>query len=99
MCAVSAVGDNWQKEWPGIWPNAIPPYMPQINVPLVPPVDRKEFDRLKAEVEKMKKELEAARVQDILDRNPDCEMEDKVALLKAVAKAFDVDLKGVFPND
>lgn len=99
MYSVSLVGDQRQPPWPGNWPNAVPPYNPPISMPLVPQVNRQEFDRLKAEVEQMRKELEAARAQDIAEGNPDCEMEEKVVMLKAIAKAFGIDLSGVFPND
>ena len=101
MCLVSGVGDQWSRKeaWPD-WPQ-IYPFPPQPNgIPITSPlITRAEFDQLKREVEQMKSELEAARAQDIADGNPDCEMEEKVAILKATAKAFGVDLNGVFPND
>jgi uncharacterized protein YlxW (UPF0749 family) len=63
------------------------------------PVTRKEFDELKRQVEQMKTELETARAEDIANGEPDCEMEDKVELLKRIAGALGLDLEGVFPND
>lgn len=87
MCAVSMVGDDWTKRfperYPSIWPNG-PSQIP-VPYPTEAPISRKEFDKLKKDVEQMKKELEAAKAQDVADGAPDCEMEDKVALLKKVA--------------
>ncbi len=103
MCAVSAVGDDWTRKLPGIIPHA--PYEPWTDrlpakpFQYQPPVSREEFDRLKEMVEQMHKELQAARKQDIENGEPDCEMEDKVVLLKSIAKAFGVDLSDVFPEE
>lgn len=94
MCAVSYIGDQYSKSIP----NTYPWYNPA-NALLVSP-SKAEFNALKAEVEQMKKDLEAAKKQDIADGNPDCEMEDKVKLLKDIAKLVGVDLGSVFePNN
>lgn len=95
MCTVSMVGDDWNKRfperYPTVWPNGIP------SIDFTPPaVTREEFDQLKRDVEQMKKELEAAKAQDIADGSPDCEMEEKVALLKKVAELVGVDLEEIF---
>jgi hypothetical protein len=106
MCTVSMVGDHFsdKQAWP-TWPTILPfpgqvPYSP---LPSAPPtqqyrVSRAEFGALKAQVEEMKRELLAAKQQDIADGNPDCEMEAKVSILKQIAEQFGVDLKEVFPN-
>ena len=62
-------------------------------------VNRVEFEALKAQVEQMKRDLEVAKQQDIKDGNPDCEMEDKVLVLKQIAKMFGINLGEIFPND
>lgn len=97
MCAVSMVGDDWTRKfperYPSIWPTPSPTSVPY---PSEIPVSRKEFERLKADVEQMKKDLAAAKAQDIADGAPDCEMEDKVALLKKVAELVGVDLEEIF---
>lgn len=102
MCVVSAVGDDWSRpqRWPN-WPGQVPfpNRLPSDPIPnVLDRVTRQEFDELKALVMKMKEELEAARAEDIADGNPDCEMEDKVIILKKIAEAFGFDLSGVFPN-
>lgn len=64
--------------------------------PPAPEVSRADFDALKREVEEMKKLLLRAKKYDEETGQPDCEMEDKVALLKKVAQLVGVDLSEVF---
>jgi hypothetical protein len=106
MCAVSAIGDDWTRRIPGILPGWDP-----ITTPLYPHggfvpdpnhrIDelRNDFEELKKFVLQMREELLAAKAQDIAEGNPDCEMEEKVAFLKAFAEHFGVSLKDVFPDD
>jgi hypothetical protein len=94
MCVVSFVSDRFvERQWPEYWPsNAQPPILPDILEGL----NNAEIQRLKSEIVKLKQELEEARKQDIKDGNPDCHVEDKVAIIKGLAKALDVDLGNVF---
>ncbi len=103
MCSVSYIGDQWSQKdhWP-TWPQQVPfPPHPTVipNGELYTLVTRREYDDLKRQVEEMKAELEKARAQDIAENNPDCEMEEKVVVLKAIAKLFGISLTEVFPND
>lgn len=106
MCVVSNVGDQWSR--PGRWdqwPDIVPfPFDPKPMQPTVPTelftmISRHEYESLKKQVEQMKAELEAARAKDIAEGNADCHMEEKVKVLKAIAKLFDISLTEVFPND
>lgn len=54
------------------------------------------YDELKKQMEEMKELLLRAKKYDEETGQPDCEMEDKVALLKQMARLFDVDLSQVF---
>ncbi len=105
MCIVSNVGDDWQRRrLPEIWPNTLPyPYERKDPVDISQYIRRpdllKDVIELRKQIEEMRKELEAAREQDVAEGNADCEMEDKVAILKQIAKLFDIDLSKVFPND
>lgn len=104
MCVVSAVSDPYRKQdmWPN-WPNIIP--FPEPNIQPMPAKDfykavtREEFEALKRDVEELRILLVNARQYDIANGEPDCEMEDKVAIIKAIAKMVGVDLGDVFPND
>jgi hypothetical protein len=104
MCVVSAIGDKWSRPdmWPN-WPQTIPfpdtsPRKP-IGLELNEILLRKEIDRLTKKVSEMKKELEAAKAQDIANGNPDCEMDEKVIILRKIADMFGIELKEIFPND
>ena len=115
MCAVSFIGDDWRRRRgrdyePWIWPHpsipnepVFPPdfYPPQkeITLPNNKKVTREEFNALKKEIEELKEELEKARQQDVDNGEPDCEMDDKVRLIKELAKLVGIDMQGIFPND
>jgi hypothetical protein len=62
----------------------------------IPPVSREEFDTLKREVEDMKKLLLRAKEYDERNNEPECHMDEKVALLKRVAELVGVNLDEVF---
>ena len=105
MCAVSYVGDYWKRDFPDRHPGWYEPYnplnpyktLPDITPP--PQVTKKEFDALKKEMEELKKMLLAAKKFDEATGQPDCEMDEKVALIKQVAKHVGVDMNEVFGKD
>jgi hypothetical protein len=108
MCVVSAVSSDWidrtQPRFPSVWPiyppikepNLIPAADFEISPKGLAAKQREEIAELKEEVLKLKAELEKARAQDIADGNPDCEMEDKVTIIKGLARLLDVDMGDVF---
>ena len=96
-------------DYPWTWQPWVPPAEPAPYVPnppqRVPPigvtkpfegVSKDEFDKLKEEMEELKKLLEAAKIFDEATGQPDCEMDEKVALIKKVAEAVGVDMSKVF---
>lgn len=97
MCVVSMVGDHygdkWGKRWPLI-PDRIPSLLPidTIYPDPVPEVSRAEFDELKKEVAEMIALLKRAKKYDKDNGEPDCELDEKMALLRKVAKLVGVDL-------
>jgi hypothetical protein len=99
MCMVSNIGDQWGKDFPDKWPHfpQFPQPSPHVDWgPFVSDVSRAEFEALKREVEELKKLLQAAKKFDEATGQPHCEMDAKVALIKAVAKAVGVDMGDVF---
>lgn len=102
MCVVSMVSDSFNERWKRENPNWFPdikPYEPSSPGPAIwppvkiePPVNRQEFEALKREVELLKDLLKRAKAYDEANNEPDCELEEKIALLKAIAKAVGVDL-------
>ena len=95
MCMVSNVGDGWAEKFPDKWPNINPP---PHSAPFIiqPEVSRAEFEALRKEMEELKKLLIAAKNFDKATGQPDCEMDEKVKLIKAIAKLVGVDMGDVF---
>ena len=83
MCTVSFVSDGWQTSHPQ--------YTMYYDA-----VGRDEFNTLKAELEALKKLLKAAKIYDDETGQPDCEMEEKVELIKRLADLVGVDLENIF---
>lgn len=102
MCVVSFIGDEYARDFPKRWPQV------PIEPVIVPgtgtgttfevdiPITRKEFNALKEEVEALKELLKAAKVFDEVSGQPDCEMEEKVDLIRRIADFVGVDLEEVF---
>lgn len=88
---VSNIGDSWGKTFPEKWPQ----YNPPTEVVIVN--NSEEIEALRKEVEELKKLLLAAKKFDEKTGQPDCEMDEKVKLIKSIAKMVGVDMKDVFP--
>lgn len=83
MCLVSVIADDFNRRH-------------NINQPLFqPPVGRSEFDALKKEVELLKEILQKAKEFDEQTGQPDCEKEEKIAMLKKIAEIVGVDLTDI----
>lgn len=93
MCMVSNVGDSWAQKFPHNWPHFNP--LPA-HIELIQSVPKAEFDALKKEVQELKELLKAAKKFDQATGQPDCEMDEKVKLIKAIAQLVGVDLGDVF---
>lgn len=96
MCTVSMIGDEFSKRWDPYKINQPLNQQPDWNKLLKPPPSKEEFDALKKEVELMRDLLKAAKIYDEKNNEPHCEMDEKVALLKAMAKMMGVDLSEIF---
>lgn len=105
MCMVSNTGDFYGQRFKP-WEPYIYPYTPStVPAPTTSPWEKilkdaggptqKEFDDLKKEVEVMKELLKRAKEYDEKNNEPNCEIEDKMKFLKAVAKLVNIDLDDV----
>lgn len=109
MCVVSMVSDHYRDKWiPRPWvvpPSDVYPF-PGDNRPIRPEeifpsidkskISREEFEQLKREVQEMKELLKRAKKYDEDTGQPDCQMDQKVALLRKIAEAVGVNLNDVF---
>lgn len=106
MCATSVIADHFGDElsrrypwaptqpgYPGLpvipWPDN-PSQIPEPTRPT-----KAEFEALKREVESIKELLKKAQKYDEDTGQPDCEKDEKVALLKRIAEVVGVDLADV----
>jgi len=90
MCTVSFVGDFYKKTWePYVQPGQINPnWTPTSEWLFKPPVTREEFEQLRKEVHEMIDLMKKAKEIDEKTGQPDCENEEKLKLLRVVAKAI-----------
>lgn len=95
MCVVSNIGDDYGRTFPYRWPQI--QTVPNTNTFVVESeVSKEDFDKLKAEVEELKKLLQAAKEYDAATGQANCEMDEKVALIKQIAELVGVDLGDLF---
>lgn len=104
MCVYSMVADHFNDRWKGYIQQSNPglgtgtitfPDLSKGMTPTITQISREEFDKLKSEVELLKGLLIRAKKYDIDNNEPDCEMVEKVDMLKRIAELVGVDLKEV----
>ncbi len=94
---VSNIGDQFGQQFPQKWPQ-FPVEAETIKFTWPAGVSQADFDALKAEVQELKKLLQAAKDFDEKTGQPHCHMDQKVALIKAIAKMVGVDMGDVFED-
>lgn len=101
MCVVSMVGDHYRdklddRPWfPQVQPFRPYPERPgDVTIPVVP-IDRQEFELLKREVEDLKELLKRAKKYDDDNHEHECEVDEKMDLLRRVAELVGVKLDDV----
>ena len=81
------IGDHFNDKWKQ------QPY--QQIFTNIPDVSRAEFEALKKEVEEMKALLKRAKEYDEKNNEPNCEIEEKMSMLRKFADAVGIDLDDV----
>lgn len=95
MCTISSLGDEWNRTIPDRYPKFFP--STGTSNPSIPSdISREEFEALRKEVQELKILLLAAKRFDEAIGQKDCEMEEKVELIKRIAELVGVDLEEVF---
>ncbi len=91
MCVLSMVGDHYSDKWREPYREFIQPvqWSPTYTIPQV---SREEFDALKTQVEELVALMKRAKRYDADNHEPDCETDEKMAVLRQVAKLVGVDL-------
>lgn len=90
MCSVSMVGDHYNDIFRQKFPQV--PIWPPPSQWTPPEITRAEFDELKRQVTEMKELLKRAKEYDERNNEPDCEIEEKMDLLRRIASMVGVDL-------
>lgn len=103
MCVYSMIVDTVTKPWadsPWIQPlpPVIQPVFPNGTTINIPPPPQAEIEKLRNELEALKKLLKAAKIFDTETGQPDCEHAEKVATLKRIAEWVGVDIADALPN-
>lgn len=93
MCTMSMIGDYYSEKWRTLPYQTIPNTTPIFGTQ--PAISREEFEQLKREVADMKELLKRAKAYDEKNGEPDCEMDEKMAVLRKVAEMVGVDLSDV----
>lgn len=97
MCTVSMIGETFRKRYEPEpwypWPQVKKIEYP--DQPFQPNISKQEFEDLKKEVKLLKDLLKAAKAYDVKNNEPNCENDEKMKLLKKIAKAVGVDLDEV----
>jgi hypothetical protein len=100
MCVVSMIADHYADRYRGGTPSWQPNFTPLPHAQGVlvgnPLVTRAEFDELRRDMEEMKKLLVRAKDYDARNGEPDCEMDEKVALLRRIAAMVGITLDDIF---
>ncbi len=96
MCVVSMVGDFYGRKFePFIQTQQTITWEPTPQIVLRPEITREEFDQLRRDVQDMKKLLKMALKYDRDHDQPGCQIEEKIDLLRQVAKIVGVVLEGL----
>lgn len=98
----------WVPQNPDVWPEpsvdpSTDPFeiYKKVKEAVAPelPITREEFNELKKAVEEIHKLLKAAKKYDEEMGEPNCEKEEKIELIKKMAKMVGVDISDVLEND
>ena len=97
MCTVSMIGDYYTKRtFPETFPNVDIYSWPTRDVATEVDTLKVDVALLKEQILELKKLLKAAKAYDEALGEPDCEVDEKVALIKKLAEIVGVDMKDVF---
>lgn len=94
MCVYSMIGDHYNDKWREQYPQVIPSSGSSTTWNITG-ISREEFEELKKDVQEMKSLLKRAKIYDEEHGEPDCQKDEKIALLRKIAELVGVDLEDV----
>ncbi len=92
MCVYSMIGDHYNDKWREQYPTVV--QSSDTNITLYS-VSREEFEELKKDVQEMKALLKRAKIYDEEHGEPDCQKDEKIALLRKIAELVGIDMEDV----
>lgn len=96
MCVVSNIGDQFNKQWPNVWPPSQQPVpMPGISYPVFPSQQPVYDGPTRAQMQEVIDLLKKAREIDKFLGTPDCDNAEKLEKLRAYAKHLGLDVDAV----
>jgi len=101
MCVYSMVADDWSKRHRDFYEPILTPDSFKITFPdqAATKADLEELrQELRKELKELKKLLKAAAEYDAATGQPDCEQEEKIALIRKMAELTGVDMEDCLPK-
>lgn len=104
MCVMSLVVDHYKEKlrpYTYPYPASVPqpytdPFVVKQYYPISNPPSREEFNKLIKMVDEMKEAMAAAKKVDELTNQPNCESTEKIAAIKAMLEALNIDPRDLF---
>lgn len=88
---------DWESSPPGtVTPTTVPPL--DLSK-LVDFISREEFNKLKKEIKQLRKTIKAAKKLDEAMGQNECEKDEKIKIIKDIAKAFGVNFENIFDRN
>lgn len=93
MCVVSMIMDDWNKKYNDDWHKKYPggwEQSPTYN--FLAFATKQDIEELRKEIQELKKLIEAAHLYDVATGQPECQDEEKLAILQKLAEAIGLDI-------
>lgn len=78
--------DDYKEDWT----NRYPGWQTTTHYP--PAFDQSAIDDMKKDIERLKRQVEAAKEYDIRNNEPECGLEEKRKVLQDIAKVFNLEI-------
>lgn len=92
MCVVSMIMDDYKEDWSRKYPWTITTGGTYPTPTNPPAVDQATIDEMRKDIERLKRQVEAAKEYDTRNNEPECGLEEKRKVLQDIAKAFKLEI-------